>query len=114
MGTIHLRKIGEQIAEMLHTQLEEKNIKDAESFLKSFVDLYAFSVTGENKGGWEIISIDTSKKTAILKKDTPFNCILEEGILKRGLKFFSKDIIVVKQIECVRKGDDHCTYEVSW
>ncbi len=114
LGLIHLRKIGEKIAEMLKPQLEEKNIKDAESFLKSFVDLYNFSVIGENKGGWEIISLDPAKKTAILKKDTPFNCILEEGILKRGVKFFSKDIVVVKQTKCVRKGDEYCTYEVSW
>ena len=114
LGQLHLRKIGENIAEELQTTLEERGIKTAEDFLKSFVDLYNYSVVGEEKGTWEILSLDPEKKKATLKKDTPFNCILEEGILKRGLKFFTNDIVVVKQVTCVRTGDDYCTYEVTW
>ncbi len=114
LGQLHLKRIGENIAEALKPTFDENNIKTAEDFIKSFVDLYNFSVIGDEKGTWTLVSLDPKRRTAVLKKDTPFNCILEEGILKRGLKFFSRDLVVVKQTTCVRRGDDYCTFEVSW
>ncbi len=114
LGQLHLKKIGENIAEALKPTFDENNIHSAEDFLRSFVDLYNFSVIGEGKGTWELVSLDPTQRKAVLRKDTPFNCILEEGILRRGLKLFSKDLVVVKQTTCVRKGDDFCTFEVSW
>ena len=112
LGAVNLRKIGEKIMENLYPQFEEVGIKTPDDFIKYFVNLYDISVKGDEKGKWEIIEADPKKKRYLLKKTTPFNCIMEEGILRAGLRYFKGVIPVVKQTVCVKKGDDHCEYEI--
>ena len=114
LGIINLKKIGEQISRSLTDNFENLGIKTPEDFIEQFVKLYDNSVQGNDKGKWEIIHKDIDKKIFILKKTTPFNCIMEEGILRGGLKYFDGVFPTVKQTVCVKKGDDHCEYEISY
>lgn len=72
--------------------------------------MYRHANRGEGIGGWTVISFEPGR--AILEKNTPHHCVMEEGILMAALSAMGCPA-GVRQTSCIRRGDPICRFAID-
>lgn len=67
-------------------------------------------------GAWTIVEkIDEgSRRSLIIEYSLPYNCALNEGVLLEFAKVFGGQLPEAHHSQCMRDGEPHCVYKLSW
>ena len=82
-----------------------ERVKRLRPLLGSFDTLYKAVNRGPGIGCWQVTHFAPGE--ARLVKTTPFDCVMEEGILEAAFRSLHIPV-VIRQAVCRRDGDAHC------
>ena len=109
LGESSLRKIGWTVFDLTHEKDMGRTVKSVRGIVYGIDGMYHAANRGDQIGGWRVISFEAGEAT--LEKNTPHNCIMEEGILEAGCRVAGVTPTIF-QSECVRKGDAVCRFVI--
>ncbi|MEO7111244.1 MAG: hypothetical protein ABI183_12470 [Polyangiaceae bacterium] len=109
LGESSLRKIGWTLFEQSH----EKAMRAAKVSVRAITygidGMYHRANRGQDIGGWRVVTFEPGE--AVLEKNTPHNCIMEEGILEAGCRVAGV-VPTIFQSECIRNGGVVCRFVI--
>jgi hypothetical protein len=110
VGGSVLRQVGRRLFELSHAEQAKAHVKSAADLIFSINTMYTTANRGVGIGGWVVRSFEPGR--AVLEKSSPHPCMLEEGILTQAFVTCGFPVLV-KQTQCVLKGDECCLFELS-
>lgn len=109
-GSPSLVSIGWSIFKLSHEQNARKAFKSAREILYAMDAMYRTSNRGGSIGGWKVVSFDLGM--AVMEKNTPHHCSLEQGILEKALLSVGVPSQVT-QTQCFREGAATCRFMIT-
>ncbi|MBK7858853.1 MAG: hypothetical protein IPJ65_09590 [Archangiaceae bacterium] len=110
LGSAIMKKIGWTLFNQSHAERFAVTAKSARDVVYGIDKMYHHANRGTDIGGWKVL--DFNPGLARLEKNTPHQCVMEEGILEEALRTL-KIPALVSQETCFRKGAPVCTYAIS-
>lgn len=110
LGGDSLRKIGWSIFKLSHEAEVKANCTSARDIVYGIDGMYHRANRGEGIGGWKVLEFVSGR--AVLEKNTPHHCVVEEGILEAGLLAVGVRATIV-QPACFRKGALACRFVIE-
>lgn len=107
LGQSSLRKVGWS----LFAQSHEKAVRAEKASVRAIVygidTMYHRANRGKEIGGWRVLKFEPGE--AVLEKNTPHNCVMEEGILEAGCRVAGLAPTIF-QSECIRNHGSICRF----
>jgi hypothetical protein len=110
VGHYGLIRMGRALFKMSHEERFLTVAKSARDAIFGVDAMYHFANRGKNIGGWKVCEFTPGY--AVLEKNTPHHCVMEQGLLLGALAALSCPVSVA-QDKCFRRGDDACIYTMS-
>jgi hypothetical protein len=109
LGESSLRKIGWTMFAQSHEQTTRATKVSARAIVYGIDGMYHRANRGKDIGGWRVLKFDPGE--AVLEKNTPHNCIMEEGILEAGCRVAGV-VPTIFQSECIRNRGSICRFVI--
>jgi hypothetical protein len=109
IGRPGLVQMGRNLFRLSHEARVKEIAKNASDIIFGLDDMYHFANRGEKIGGWKVIQFKPG--SAMMEKNTPHHCAMEEGILMEALRVVGVPAMVT-QTECFRQGAPLCIYKL--
>ncbi len=110
IGRFGLLKVGRMLFQHASEQEPEPSLVSGREVIHGMDALYRKANRGEDIGGWSVRQFDGAR--AVLEKNTPHHCTMEEGVLAQALKSVGCPSTVL-QSECFRDGAESCVYVIE-
>ena len=107
-GRASLVQMGRQLFRDSH-QKRLSTLTCAGDVLFGIDAMYRHANRGQDIGGWEVLRFGPGY--ALLRKTTPHECELEEGILCEALHTVGADALILQEA-CMQKGSKACELEL--
>jgi hypothetical protein len=105
LGDASLRKVGWSVFALNHEADVRRLHPSVRALLGSFDTLYKAVNRGPGIGGWQVTRFAPGE--ARLVKTTPFDCVMEEGILEAAFRSLHIPVVIRQEV-CRRDGGAHC------
>lgn len=109
LGESSLRKIGWTLFEQSHERAMRAAKVSVRAIVYGIDGMYHRANRGQDIGGWRVIQFEPGE--AVLEKNTPHNCIMEEGILEAGCRVAGV-VPTIFQSECIRNRGEVCRFVI--
>lgn len=109
IGQHGLMSMGRALFKMSHERRAKAEAKSAADIVFGIDGMYHFANRGIDIGGWKVVGFTPGR--AVLVKNTPHHCAMEQGILDEALRLVGAPARV-SQTECFRKGADVCRFSI--
>lgn len=108
-GRASLVQMGRQLFRDSHQQRLTPELTSAGDVLFGIDAMYHHANRGQDIGGWQVLRFAPGQ--ALLRKNTPHHCALEEGILYEALHTVGAESLIV-QPTCMQSGAPACEFEI--
>ncbi len=115
LGMTSVRLAGRQIGHRYFAAMRALGLVESPTTLTLMRELEGASrtIVYDPEGhGWDLVRHDA--RSAIMRNTQEINCVLSEGLLLSLMDRTPAIGTQVRQVSCVRHGDDTCDYEITW
>ncbi|MBV9946251.1 MAG: hypothetical protein JOZ69_05335 [Myxococcales bacterium] len=110
VGHYGLLRLGRLLFDLCHRERVTQVARSARDILEGMDGMYRQGNRGSDIGGWTLVLFEPGY--AELRKNTPYHCVMEQGILSEALLAVGCPGLV-SQRECVRRGAEACLYTIT-
>lgn len=110
VGHYGLVRMGRTLFKMSHEKRFLTVARSARDAIYGIDAMYHHANRGRMIGGWKVLEFAPGH--ALLEKNTPHHCAMEQGILHGALAALACPGSITQQ-KCFRRGDDVCVYAIS-
>jgi hypothetical protein len=110
LGVGGLLKMGKQLFKLSHEAHFVTVVKSARDAVYGLDGMYHFANRGQGIGGWCVLHFEDG--LALMQKNTPHHCVMEEGILSAAFSALGIPASI-KQTCCLRRGDKLCEFKIE-
>lgn len=110
LGLHGLQQLGRTLFKLSHERRTKQEAQSAADIVFGIDGMYHYANRGIDIGGWKVVGFQPGK--AMLVKNTPHHCAMEQGILDEALRLVGAPA-QISQLECFRKGADVCRYQLK-
>ncbi len=109
VGERGLMSMGRTLFKLSHESRAKEEATSAADIIFGIDGMYHFANRGIDIGGWKVVGFQPGR--AVLVKNTPHHCAMEQGILDEALRLVGAPSRI-SQSECFRKGAELCRFNV--
>jgi hypothetical protein len=109
IGRFALLKLGRTLFKLSHQHRIAEVASCGRDIVYGIDGMYHHANRGNAIGGWTVLSFDAN--LAVLEKNTPHHCMMEEGILSQALSAVGSPA-VISQTQCFREGAELCRFSI--
>jgi predicted hydrocarbon binding protein len=115
LGMTSVRLAGRQVGHRFFAAMRTLGLPEAPPTLQLMRTLENASrkiVSDPQDLGWELLRHD--HQSAVMRNTQDTNCVLSEGVLLSLMDHTPARRVHVRQVNCARRGDEHCDFEITW
>lgn len=114
IGESSIRNAGRAVAERVYANIssggkEPKTPLEIVEALKWAADNM---IQDPKKRGWVVV--ESKDQRIVVRRTQTFNCIMQEGLLKRLVELTGVTMPSVTHDRCTRRKDEYCEYTITW